>query len=79
MWKGLSPTNHYDEEWVEARRATINPMQIGVEVEVVDEVVNVNQFLDDIFQMLEEEHEGERVTSLSLDHNVEGMRVMGMV
>ncbi len=54
-------------------------MQIGVEVEVVDEVVNVNQFLDDIFQMLEEEHEGERVTSLSLDHNVEGMRVMGMV
>jgi hypothetical protein len=29
--------------------------------------------------MPEEEHEGERVASLSLDHNVEGMEVAGMV
>jgi hypothetical protein len=49
-------------------------MQIEVEVEVVDEAVNVNQFLDDLFQMPKEEHEGEKVASLSSDHNVEGMR-----
>jgi hypothetical protein len=29
--------------------------------------------------MPKEEHEGERVASLSLDHNVEGMEVAGMV
>jgi hypothetical protein len=79
VWKGPSPTNHYDEKWVETSRATVNPMQTKVEVEVMDEVVNVNQFLDGLFQMLEEEHGGERVASLSLDHNVEGMEVVGMV
>jgi hypothetical protein len=50
-----------------------------VEVEVVDEVVNVNQLLDDLFQMPKEEHEGDRVASLSLDHIVEGMEVASMV
>ncbi len=38
----------------------------------MDEVVNVNQLLDDLFQMPEEEHEGERVANLSSNHNVEG-------
>ncbi len=45
----------------------------------MDEVVNVNQLLDDLFQMPEEEHEGERVANLSSDHNVEEMEVTGMV
>jgi hypothetical protein len=54
-------------------------MQTEVEVQVVDEDVNVNQLLDDLFQMSEEEHEGERVASLSSDHNVEGMEVAGMM
>jgi hypothetical protein len=45
----------------------------------VDEVVNVNQLLDDLFQMPKEEYEGERVASLSSDHNVEGMEVASMV
>ncbi len=79
VWKGPCSTDHSDEEWVEASRATVNPMQTQVEVEVVDEAVNVNQLLDDLFQMPEEEHEGERVASLSSDHNVEGMEVTGMV
>jgi hypothetical protein len=50
-----------------------------VEVEVMNKVVNVNQLLDDLFQTPKEEPEGERVASLSLDHNVEGMEVVGMV
>ncbi len=54
VWKGLDPTDHSDEEWVEASRAVVNPMQIEVEVQVVDEAVNVNKLLDDLFQMLEE-------------------------
>jgi hypothetical protein len=77
--KGLGPTNHFDEEWVEASRATINPMQTKVEVEVVDEAMNVNRLLDDLFQMPQEKHEGERVASLSSNHNVEGMEVVNMV
>jgi hypothetical protein len=48
-------------------------------VEVVDKAMNVNQLLDDLFQMPKEEHEDERVASLSLDHNVEGMEVASMV
>jgi len=32
VWKGPGPTDHFDEEWVEASRATLNPMQIEVEV-----------------------------------------------
>ncbi len=79
VWKGPSPTYHSNEKWVEASRVAINPMLTKVEVEVVDEAVNVNQLLDDLFQMPKEEHEGERVASLSLDHNVEGMDVAGMV
>jgi hypothetical protein len=47
--------------------------------ERVNEAVNVNQLLDDLFQMPEEEHEGERVASLASDHNVKGMEVVGMV
>jgi hypothetical protein len=54
-------------------------MQTEVEVEVVDEAVNVNQLLDDLFQMPKEEHEGERVASLCLDDYVKGMEVAGMV
>jgi len=79
VWKGPGPTDHSNEEWVEASRAAVNPMGTKVEVQVVDEAVNVNQLLDDLFQMLEEEHEGERVANLSSDHNVEGMEVTGMV
>jgi hypothetical protein len=79
VWKGLGPTDHFDEKWVETNRAAVNPMQTKVEVEVVDEAMNVNQLLDDLFQMPEEEHEGERVASLSLDHNVKGMEVASMV
>jgi hypothetical protein len=79
MWIGPSLIDHSNEEWVEAIKAVVNPMQIEVELEVVDEDVNVNQLLDDLFQMPEEEHEGERVASLFLDHNVEGMEVIGMV
>jgi len=45
----------------------------------MDKVVNVNKLLDDLFQMLKEEHEGERVASLFSDHNVEGMEVAGIV
>jgi len=26
VWKGPSPIDHFDEEWVEASRVTINPM-----------------------------------------------------
>jgi hypothetical protein len=55
VWKGPGPTDHCDEEWVEASRATVNPMGIEVEVQVVDEAVNVNQLLDDLFQMPEQE------------------------
>jgi hypothetical protein len=77
VWKGPGPTNHYDEEWVEASMVAVKPIQTKLEVEVVDEAVNVNQLLDDLFQMPEEEHEGERVASLSSDHNVEGMEVAG--
>ncbi len=77
MWQGLGLTDHSNEEWVEASRATVNPMQ--TEVEVVDEAVNVNQLLDDLLQMPEKKHEGERVASLFSDHNVEGMEVAGMV
>jgi hypothetical protein len=77
--KGPCSIDHSDEEWVETSRAVINPMQTEVEVQVVDEAVNVNQLLDDLFQMLEEEHEGERVASLSSDHNVEGMEVSCIV
>jgi len=72
VWKGPGPTDHSDEEWVEASKAVVNPMGTEVGVQVVDEVVNVNQLLDDLFQMPEEEHEGERVANLSLNHNVEG-------
>jgi hypothetical protein len=79
VWKGLGPTDHSDEEWVAASRAAVNPMQTEVEVEVVDEAVNVNQLLDDLFQMPKEEHEGERVASLCLDDYVKGMEVAGMV
>jgi hypothetical protein len=42
VWKGPSPIDHSDEEWVEASKAVVNPMQTEVEVEVVDEAVNVN-------------------------------------
>jgi hypothetical protein len=42
VWKGPSPIDHSDEEWVEASKAVINLMQTEVEVEVVDEAVNVN-------------------------------------
>jgi hypothetical protein len=35
--------------------------------------MNVNQHLDDLFQMPKEEHEGDPIARLSLDHNVEGM------
>ncbi len=49
MWKGPGQTDHSDEEWVEASRVAVNPMQTEVEVQVVDEVVNVNQLLDDLF------------------------------
>jgi hypothetical protein len=42
VWKGLGPTDHSNEKWVEASREAINPMQTEVEVEVVDEVMNVN-------------------------------------
>jgi hypothetical protein len=55
VWKGPGPTDHCDEEWVEASRATVNPMGIEVEVQVVDEAVNVNQLLDDLFQMPKQE------------------------
>jgi hypothetical protein len=79
VWKGPGLTDHSDEEWIEASGAVVNPMQIEVEVQVVDEAVNVNQLLDDLFQMPKEEHEGERVASLSSNHNVEGMEVAGMV
>jgi hypothetical protein len=27
VWKGLGSTDHFDEEWVEANKATVNPMQ----------------------------------------------------
>ncbi len=79
MWKGPGPTDHSDEEWVEASRVAVNPMGTEVEVQVMDEAVNVNQLLDDLFQMPEEEHEGERVANLSSNHNVEGMEVTSMV
>jgi hypothetical protein len=79
MWKGPSPTYHFDEKWVESSMVAINPMQTKVEVEVVDKAMNVNQLLDDLFQMPKEEHEGERVASFFSDHNVEGMEVAGMV
>jgi len=79
VWKGPRPTDHSDEEWVEATRAAVNLMGTEVEVQVVDEAVIVNQLLDDLFQMPEQEHEGERVANLSLDHNVQGMEVTGMV
>jgi len=79
VWKGPSPTDHSNEEWVEVSRAAVNPMGTEVEVQVVDEAVNVNQLLDDLFQMPEEEHEAERVANLSSNHNVEGMEVIGMV
>ncbi len=77
VWKGPSAIDDSNEEWMEASKAPLCWMQIVGQV--VDEGVNVEQLLDDLFPLPNDEYEGVGLIRMDPSHGGLAMGELGII